>query len=307
MPARTPRSSTPARRTTARRTPDRHTPDRRTPAGRTAARPTARTARRPSTGNHHGIHLLRSGTAVRGLVESAGLGPDCLVMDLGAGPGTLTGPLARTGARVLAVERDPRFLSRLENRFGDHPNVRVVAGDLATVPLPRRPFQVVASIPYDLSTLMLRRLLPDATGGASGLAAADLVVEWGFAQRVSRAVPRDLETARWGATYELRVVRRIRAAAFTPAPAVDSAHLRIRARPGLTGRRARRLLYAMLAEAFRRPGQPARAVLAEVTGRSAAGRILGESGLDRGVRAGAVPLDRWAGLARSALDLSGRR
>ncbi|MGW0228279.1 hypothetical protein ACWDWO_08190 [Actinopolymorpha singaporensis] len=44
---------------------------------------------------------------MRGLVESAGLGPDSLVLDLGAGPGTLTAPLARAGARVLAVERDP--------------------------------------------------------------------------------------------------------------------------------------------------------------------------------------------------------
>ncbi|MFD2078640.1 23S rRNA (adenine-N6)-dimethyltransferase [Actinopolymorpha cephalotaxi] len=282
MPARTPRSSTPARRT-----------DR-------------RTDRRPSTANHHGIHLLRSGTAVRGLVESAALGPDSLVLDLGAGPGTLTAPLARTGARVLAIERDPGFLARLERRFGDHPNVRVVAGDLTRVPLPGRPFQVVASIPYDLSTLLLRRLLTDANGGGSSLAAADLVIEWGFAQRVSRAAPRDLETAWWGAAYELRVVRRVRAAAFTPAPSVDSAHLRVRPRPGLTGRRVRRLLYAMLAEAFRCPDQPARTVVAEVAGRSAAGRILGESGLDRGVRAGAVPADRWAGVARSALGLSRR-
>ncbi|MGW0228280.1 rRNA adenine N-6-methyltransferase family protein [Actinopolymorpha singaporensis] len=182
-----------------------------------------------------------------------------------------------------------------------------MAGDLVTVPLPRRPFQVVASIPYDLSTRLLRRLLPDATGGASGLAAADLVVEWGFAQRVCRAVPRDLEAARWGATYELRVVRRVRAAAFTPAPAVDSAHLRIRSRPGLAGRRVRRVLYAMLAEAFRRPDQPARTAVAEVAGRSVARRVLGDAGLDRGVRAGAVPVDRWADLARSVSDLSRRR
>ncbi|GAA2755974.1 rRNA adenine N-6-methyltransferase family protein [Actinopolymorpha rutila] len=295
MPARTPRSSTPARREARRG------------ARRTSTRTSARTAHRPSTVNHHGIHLLRSGTAVRGLVESACLGPNSLVLDLGAGPGTLTAPLARTGARVLAVERDPGFLARLERRFGDHPNVRVVAGDLATVPFPRRPFQVVASIPYDLSTRLLRRLLPDANGGASNLAAADLVVEWGFAQRVCRAVPRDLETARWGATYELRVVRRVRAAAFKPVPAVDSAHLRIRPRPGQAGRRVRRVLYAMLAEAFRCPDQPARAVVAEVAGRSTARRILGDAGLDRGVRAGTVPVDRWADLARCALDLSRRR
>src|SRR5262245_10956660 len=107
MPSRTPRrSSTPSRRSST---------SVRQSARRSARRVTGRSAK---PGNHAGIHLLRSGATVRALVESAAPGPDSLVLDLGAGPGTLTAPLARTGARVLAIERDPAFVDRLERRSG---------------------------------------------------------------------------------------------------------------------------------------------------------------------------------------------
>ncbi|MGW5363141.1 rRNA adenine N(6)-methyltransferase family protein [Actinopolymorpha pittospori] len=260
----------------------------------------AATSRDPSSrataSNHHGIHLLRSSGTVRALIESADLVPDALVLDLGAGPGTLTAPLARTGARVIAIERDPAFLLRLRERFDGLPNVRVVAGDLTVVPLPRGPFQVVASIPYALSTTLLRRLLP----GRTRLSAADLVVEWGFARRISAPVGRDLETAWWAARFDLRLVRRIPAASFRPLPAVDSAHLRIRARPGLGERRTQRILYALLTVAYRSPDRPARAVLAEAVGKAGAHRIAASTDLDQATVAGDVAASRWGEVSRLA-------
>lgn len=132
-----------------------------------------------------------------------------------------------TGARVIAVERDPRFVSRLERRFADVPAVRVVEADARTVMLPRRPYAVVANIPYAISTALLRRLLDPEETGVRG---ADLIVEWGFAKRMTAASPRDLETAWWQVRFELRIAGRIPARCFSPAPSVDSAHLMIRRR-----------------------------------------------------------------------------
>lgn len=109
--------------------------------------------------NHAGIHLLRDTHVIQKLIKSADPNPGSLVLDLGAGPGTLTAPLADTGARVLAIERNPEFVRRLEKRFAERTNVRVVHQDLRKLSLPHRPFQVVASIPYALSTFLLRCLL----------------------------------------------------------------------------------------------------------------------------------------------------
>jgi 16S rRNA A1518/A1519 N6-dimethyltransferase RsmA/KsgA/DIM1 with predicted DNA glycosylase/AP lyase activity len=173
-----------------------------------------------------GVHFLSAHAVIRQLIRSSGVGPGDLVIDFGAGPGTLTAPLAATGCRILAVERDEAFVRKLRRRFADQPLVRVVHADLRTVALPSKDFSVVANIPYAVSTLLLRRLL---SRPRRSLAGADLVVEWGFARRVVSA--RTKETALWATRYDLRVARRIPASCFRPAPRVDSAHLVIRRKP----------------------------------------------------------------------------
>ncbi len=112
--------------------------------------------------------------------------PDALVFDIGAGFGRLTRPLLETGARVIAVEIDAKLARSLERRY---PDARVVCGDALRIPLPRRPFSVVANLPFAISTAMLRRLL-----GTPHLVRADLIVARGFALKsglpVTRWVPR---------------------------------------------------------------------------------------------------------------------
>jgi 23S rRNA (adenine-N6)-dimethyltransferase len=166
---------------------------------------------------------------VRALVRSSGVGPDDLVLDLGAGPGRLTLALARTGARVIAVERDPRLARRLDRRTAADPAVRVVEGDLRTVPLPHRPFHVVANIPFATGTDLLRRLLDEHHRGRA-LEGADLLVEWGFALRLADDGTADRTTARWQRRFRFTVDRRVPATAFSPAPRIDAAHLVVRPR-----------------------------------------------------------------------------
>lgn len=176
--------------------------------------------------NPRGAHFLTDRALIAQLVRASGAGPATLVFDLGAGYGALTGPLASTGARVIAIERDPALARRLRRRFGDDSRVGVVEDDLRRVPWPRRPFHVVASPPFALTTLLCRRLLGD---DAVRLAGADLILAWGAAKWLS-GEPRDTETARWAARYEIRLVRPVAAASFSPPPGTGAAYLRIRPR-----------------------------------------------------------------------------
>lgn len=173
----------------------------------------------------HGIHIIRDRRVVERLVRSADPGPDDLVVEFGAGTGVLTHALAATGARVLAIERMPRFVRALERRFDDVGTVRVVAGDVREVMLPRRPYLVVANLPYAVSTAVLRRLLSPKRTPVERI---DLIVEWGFARRITDPLPRDRETAWWQHRFDVEIVHRIRPDAFDPPPSVASAHLRIR-------------------------------------------------------------------------------
>ena len=179
------------------------------------------------TQNPAGAHFLTDRRLIDQLVRASGAGAGDLVFDMGAGYGALTAPLARTGARVIAIELDPRLAERLRRRFDGEPQVGVVEDDLRRVPLPRRPFRVVASPPFALTTLLCRRLLGDRSIQLSG---AELILEWGAAKWLANPEPRDRETARWAARYEMRLVRRVPAASFSPPPKSDAAYLRIRRR-----------------------------------------------------------------------------
>ncbi|PRX92264.1 rRNA adenine N(6)-methyltransferase family protein [Allonocardiopsis opalescens] len=243
-----------------------------------------------------GTHFLQSRAVAAALVRSAAPGSGDLVLDLGAGAGAVTAPLADTGARVLAVERNPAFARRLARRFGAHERVRVVHDDLRTVPLPRRPFQVVASIPFAVSTALLRRLLGPPGTRLSG---ADLIVEWGLARRITRPVPRDLETAWWAARFELCVRARVPADRFAPAPSVDAAHLVVRRRADM-GAGAVRGAYALLEAAYATPAAPARAVLGAFVARRDTHRLLAGAGAAPATPAGELTVAQWRALARAA-------
>jgi 23S rRNA (adenine-N6)-dimethyltransferase len=146
--------------------------------------------------NPAGAHFLRDRTLITRLVSASGAGDGQLALDLGAGYGSITAALAAAGPRVIAVERDPRLAGRLSRRFGGDRRVTVVTADLREVPLPRRDFLVVASIPFGVTTELLRRLLGDP---GVRLAGAELIVACGAGRWLARPRPRDEETAWWAA------------------------------------------------------------------------------------------------------------
>ena len=160
-----------------------------------------------------GWHRLADDWAAR-VVAAAGVRRGELVLVLGAGEGALTAHLVRAGARVVAVELHPRRAAVLRERF---PGITVLHADATEIPLPGRPFRVVANPPYGISSSLLRTLL--APG--SRLVAADLVLQ--------RAVVRKHATGA-ARRYSLAVGLSLPRHAFLPPPRVDCAVLVVRRR-----------------------------------------------------------------------------
>ena len=240
----------------------------------------------PAEPNRSGAHFLRRDVAAD-LVAASGVGASDLVFDLGAGAGALTVPLAATGARVVAVERDAQLARRLARRLADAPNVTVVRADLRTVDLPRRTFRVVANLPFATTTAVVHRLVDPA---GTRLDAADLVLQRQAAQRLAAwaATPAG---AWWGARYRLSVGRTLSPTCFHPPPSVGAAVLRIRRvrlPPGAEATLAR-----ILRERARAPHRPVRAVLA---GRLGAGQLRA-LGIEPGTASGLVAPVAWAAVA----------
>jgi 23S rRNA (adenine-N6)-dimethyltransferase len=183
----------------------------------------ARRARRP--GSARSQHFLRTQALAAELVRETGVGPEDLVLDLGAGSGRLTAELAGAADRVLAVELDPHWAERLGGRWG---NVQVVLADAAAVELPLEPFRVVANLPFDRTTAILRHLLDDPR---VPLERADVIVEWSVAVKRALPWPSTLNDVLSGAWYSSAVTRRLSRGSFDPPPGVDAGMLLFERRP----------------------------------------------------------------------------
>jgi 23S rRNA (adenine-N6)-dimethyltransferase len=145
------------------------------------------------------------------------------VLDVGAGSGSITAPLVRAGARVVAVELHGSRARDLRVRFAGQP-VKVVQADASDLRLPARPFRIVANPPFGISTALLRRVL--APG--SHLLSADIVLPLHVARRwMSAKAP---GARRWVGSFDATVVARLPAHAFRPPAPMDIVVLRIQRR-----------------------------------------------------------------------------
>lgn len=236
-----------------------------------------------------GAHFLSRALAAR-LVAEADVDPDDLVFDLGAGHGAITEALARSGARTIAVERDPKLVRQLQRRFAATPQVRVVHGDLRAIPLPRKAFRVVANIPFGVTTELLGRLL------VAGLESGDIVVADGVSRLLTATRPGRARVLRWSVDYEFRRGRHLPARCFRPAPSVDAATLLIRRRPRplVTGRE-RQHFEQLLKSVGTQPWD--RAIRPYVTHRQAV-RIAADRGLQLGRPATELSVHDWVAIAK---------
>ena len=151
------------------------------------------------------------------------------VLEVGPGPGGLTRALLRAGARVTAIEMDPRCLPALAELGDAFPGqLRVIQGDaLAIDPatLFDEPYAVVANLPYNVGTALF-------TGWLSGQdwpprwASLTLMFQLEVAQRITAAAGdsaygRLAVLAQWRSAAKLAM--KVHRSAFTPPPKVMSA------------------------------------------------------------------------------------
>jgi 23S rRNA (adenine-N6)-dimethyltransferase len=166
-----------------------------------------------------GQNFLRTELAER-FVEDAGVRAGDFVVEIGAGSGAITAALARHGADVCAIEVDPAWAERLRREFGRaRPGrVQVIEADFFAVPLPRKPFRVVACLPFAHTTAILARLLGDPH---DHLRRVDVIVQWEVARKRAAVPATTLRSTAWAPWWEFRLGRRIAATDFRPVPGVD--------------------------------------------------------------------------------------
>jgi 23S rRNA (adenine-N6)-dimethyltransferase len=186
-----------------------------------AARRTQRDERRRRLGQN----FLKPEVA-KALVTGASFQSTDTVVEIGAGLGTCTFALARVADRVVAIEADPLLAGQLRQALerSGVTNVMVLDLDALRYRFGRRPFRVFGSLPFGVTTALMRRLFDDPD---VALVRADLVVQWDVARKRAAAPPTTLLSTTWAPWWEFHLGQRIPATAFRPVPSVDAAVLRV--------------------------------------------------------------------------------
>jgi 16S rRNA (adenine1518-N6/adenine1519-N6)-dimethyltransferase len=230
------------------------------------------------------------------VAEAVGGAPDDEVVEVGAGVGTLTIALADRYRRVIAVELDHGLIPALREVVEGHGKVDIVEADILKLDIdelyPNGGELVAGNIPYNLTGALIRKLL-DRPPRPRRLS---LVVQKEVAERWTATTGASLATVAVQVFAEARLGFTIPAAAFTPAPRVDSALvvLEVRDKPAVDVPDMD-AFFRLVEAVFQFRRKQLGGTLGRIAGigSEAAAKLLRDTGIDPERRAQTLTLSEW--------------
>jgi 16S rRNA (adenine1518-N6/adenine1519-N6)-dimethyltransferase len=256
-----------------------------------------------------GQNFVVDPNTVRRIARLAGVAAGDVVIEIGAGLGSLTAALAETGGTVVAIEVDRGIVPVLRDQMTAFPNVEVHEADamqldwvafIASINSTRgrdahAPVTVVANLPYNIATPLVADLLDDVPEVRSML----VMVQAEVGERFCAEPGTDaygavsVKVAYWA---HAEIVGSVPPTVFLPRPKVDSALVRItrHARPAVDDV-APEQLFTLVRAGFAKRRKMLRSALAGVV----SAEHFAASGIDPTLRAEQLSLDDWAKLCRT--------
>jgi len=193
---------------------------------------------RPHALHRYGQNHLVDGNILRAIVKQAAVGPDDVVLEVGAADGQLTRPLLERARLVHAFEIDHRYASRLSKLAAEHSNLIVHPGDalkqdLAALDPP--PTALVANLAYNIAIPLIMITI----AGLPQLSRWAVMVQKELGDRLF-AAPSTKAYAAVSVLAQLACrreeIRAVPPAAFRPQPRVDSSFITfVRRAPAAAG------------------------------------------------------------------------
>jgi len=187
-----------------------------------------------------GQNFLADPSTATMIVGRSVISPEDIVLEIGAGLGALTIPVARIAQKVYAVEIDPRIIDILKTQLlANHiSNVVIVDRNIlkidiqALVESPRRKIVVMGNLPYNISSQVLVRLIKSR----NIISRAVLMFQKELAQRItahSGCKDYGRLTVMMQYCADTKRIAEVNAALFFPKPKVDSQLLEFRFKTAL--------------------------------------------------------------------------
>lgn len=248
-----------------------------------------------------GQNWLVDRALVEQVLEAAEIRPEDQVLEVGAGPGTLTRGLSERAQRVVAVEVDSRLLGVLRKELKGLENVEVVEGDILKLDtgalFPAGGEVVVGNIPYYLTGALVSRLLERPRPPRR----LSLVVQREVAERWTAETGGSLSSIAVQVLARPRLALQLPAAAFQPVPKVDSALvvMDVRERPAVDVPDLQ-AFFRFVESVFQFRRKQLGGTLARLTGspREGAAAALSRLGIEPTRRPETLSLQEWESVAR---------
>ena len=89
--------------------------------------------------DHYSQYFLRNPQLIKELVGHTSINKNDVVYDIGAGSGVVSSVLASRCRSVVAIEVEPRMITKLQENMQPYDNVTIYKGDFLDMPLPTTP------------------------------------------------------------------------------------------------------------------------------------------------------------------------
>ena len=173
-----------------------------------------------------GQHFLKDHSVLDTIMQAADIAPHDTVVEIGPGYGALTTRLVETKAHITAMEVDETCIQHCKKIFAKEKNIDIIKADARTADFPKKPWKLVANIPYYLTGMLLQRLL---AGECAPPFRMVLLIQKEVAEKMVHTKKRTVLYWLTLLSGSARIVCTVPPAAFTPPPKVHSAVLAMEA------------------------------------------------------------------------------
>ncbi len=172
-----------------------------------------------------GQNFLFDKNLLRAIVADGLVEKDDVVLEIGAGAGTLTGMLAENAKKVISFEIDNSLIPILNEVKNKHDNIEFYFQDFMDAKIENLfegKARVVANIPYYITTPIIFRLVENLEKFSSILVLIQKEVAERFASRHG-SKDYGITSVILQSIFDVTMPRIVRKECFTPAPKIDSA------------------------------------------------------------------------------------
>jgi 16S rRNA (adenine1518-N6/adenine1519-N6)-dimethyltransferase len=262
-----------------------------------------------------GQNFLVDKNVVKRILDAVQPKSDETIIEIGPGRGALTARLLESGARVIAIEFDRDLVPKLREQFAGYSTLILIeadalAEDFCRLVQPAHTARVVANLPYNIGTAILRRLIEQR----ACITEMFLMLQREVADRITATTDspeRGYLSVFVEAYCEAEKFFDVPPHAFRPVPKVVSTVVRLRVRERIAADvKDESLLWQVVSAGFAHPRKTILNNLREapapiqelLTKRGGASIVLCDAGIPPLRRAETLTIEEWATLVNAIIQ-----